>query len=154
MDERPWKPSANPNGLVAAVFARDENEAHQYCELLEDHDIPAIVGDEKMGETDEMKETAAKGAAPAISRGVPVLVPEVLLDEAGEVIADHDDTGDFQFDDDDDDELEDDDDFEFTQSPDGHSIGDPLDDGDDDGDDDDDPFDDDRFLDDEDDENA
>jgi len=145
MDERPLEPSANPNGLVAVVFARDENEAEQYCELLEDHDIPAIIGDEKMGEADE---GAAKGAVPAISRGVPVLVPEILLDEAGEVVADHDDTGDFQFDDDDD-ELEDDDEFEFTQSPDGHIIDAAFD-----GDDDDDPFDDDGFLDDEDDEDV
>lgn len=147
MDEEALEPSANPDGLVAVVFARDENEAEQYCELLEDHDIPAIIGDEKMGEGDKTEEAGAKGAVPAISRGVPVLVPEVLLDEAGEVVADHDDTGDFQFDDED--ELEDDDEFEFTQSPDGHIV-----DAASDGDDDDDPFDDDSFLDDEDDEDV
>jgi len=145
MDERPWEPSANPDGLVAVVFARDENEAEHYCELLEDHDIPAFIGVVTWGNADETVEAGAKGAGPSIWRGVPVLVPEVLLDEAGEVVADHDDTGDFQFDD----ELEDDDEFEFTQSPDGHII-----DAASDGDNDDDPFDGDRFLDDEDDEDV
>jgi hypothetical protein len=104
----------NLTGFVPAAFARDQEEAQQYRELLEDHDIPAIVGQEDLGvDQDETLEVSSK----RMPRGVPVLVPEVLLAEAGEVIADRDDAGGLQVDQDAD--LEDEEDeFEFTEGPD------------------------------------
>ena len=58
--------------FVPAVFARSVEEAERYQELLDDHDIPALIGENSGGMT----------------RGVPVMVPEVYLDEASEIIAD------------------------------------------------------------------
>ena len=75
--------------FVPAVFARSAEEAEEYREILNDHDIPAIVGDDGLiGDKPggRQKPPAPKG----MTRGVPVLVPEVLLDEASEVIADRD----------------------------------------------------------------
>lgn len=57
---------------VPVVYARDLDQAEAYKELLADHEIPAML-----------EEEALKGR-----RGLPVLVPENLLDEASQVIAD------------------------------------------------------------------
>ena len=65
--------------FVPAVFARNMEEAEEYRELLNEHDIPAMVGSQ-----DEEENAPRRG----MTRGVPVLVPEVLLDEASEIIAD------------------------------------------------------------------
>lgn len=74
--------------MVPVVFARSEDEAEVYIELLNDHDIPAVAGDDP----DAEGESPRRG----LTRGVPVLVPEALLDEAGEVVADREDTEDFR----------------------------------------------------------
>ena len=95
-------------GFVPVVVAHSADEAEQYCELLGDHDIPAMVGDDKL-ETDADNETRPN-PGPRISRGVSVMVPEALLDEASEVIADREDLDEFRIDDDDD-ENDDDEDF-------------------------------------------
>ena len=94
--------------FVPAVFARSLNEAQKYQELLNDHDIPAIVGldEELQSEEDTPHVKRRKG----MTHGVPVLVPEVLLDEASEVIADREEHD--EFDTDEDDDLEDDEDDE------------------------------------------
>lgn len=74
--------------FVPAVFARSIEEAEEYRQLLDDHDIPAIVGDE-----DRAAGAAGQpGPRKGFSRGVLVLVPEAMLDEAGEVIAERDET--------------------------------------------------------------
>lgn len=88
--------------LVPAVFARSLAEAEVYRQLLEDHDIPAsVAGDdvEHLGE-----------GVPEMTHGVPIMVPEPMLDEAGEVIADREDLVPFQSDDEEDDAFEEDDD--------------------------------------------
>jgi hypothetical protein len=75
--------------FVPAVFARTADEAEEYRELLNDHDIPAIIHEDE----EEKPARPGRAAAPprkAMSRGVPVLVPEALLDEASEIIADRD----------------------------------------------------------------
>jgi hypothetical protein len=90
---------------VPAVFARSMEEAEKYRELLDDHDIPAIIG------ADEPEEESRKRRQRGISRGLPVLVPEALLDEASEVIAERAEQAD-EFEADTDDDLEDDDDEE------------------------------------------
>ncbi|MCJ7543551.1 MAG: hypothetical protein MUP47_03130 [Phycisphaerae bacterium] len=77
--------------FVPAVFARSIEEAEEYRQLLDDHDIPAIVGGDD-------RPAGATGQPPqpkVFSRGVPVLVPEAMLDEAGEVIAERDETDTF-----------------------------------------------------------
>ena len=62
--------------FVPAVFARSMEEAEAYRRLLDDHDIPAILG---------LALPVDRSAL--ITRGCPVLVPEVMLDDASRVIA-------------------------------------------------------------------
>ena len=95
--------------LAPVVFARDSEEAHRYCELLADHGIVGIVSGD--GEGLDADDALAAGEGVGITRGVAVLVEDALLDEAGVVIADREDLGEFQFDEedateDDDDELD------------------------------------------------
>lgn len=71
---------SDDESLVPVVFGRNEDEAERYCEILEDHDIEAIIGFE--GNEDRVDPDAM-----TVSRGTPVLVPESLLDEASEVIS-------------------------------------------------------------------
>lgn len=80
--------------FVSAVIARSLAEAKQYSELLGDHDIPAIVGggEKAPDEDDSGRETHSRSMA----NGVPVLVPEAMLDEASEVIADREDLDEFR----------------------------------------------------------
>ncbi len=57
--------------FVPAVFAKNADEAEQYRELLEDNDIPAMIGD-----PDELDDAApSPRRRRRISRGVPVLAP-------------------------------------------------------------------------------
>lgn len=113
--------------FVPAVFARSVAEAEEYRELLNDHDIPAIVG-----AADAIKEEDAKVAVRSgMTRGVPVLVPEVLLDEASEVIADREDADEFG---DEAEDEEEDEESEFEElGPDGEKL--PVDDDDEEDDD-------------------
>jgi hypothetical protein len=99
--------------FVPAVFARSFEEAERYRELLDDHDIPAIIGNDEEDEEKVGKKSKGRG----MTRGVPVLVPEVLLDEASEVIADREEIDEFETAEDDlaEDEDEEDDEFELTE---------------------------------------
>ena len=92
--------------FVPTFLARSTEEAEGYRQLLDDHDIPAIVGtDEDLDEKGSPLEAARR---PGMTHGVPVLVPDVLLDEASEVIADRG-----KIDELDEDDLEEDQDDEF-----------------------------------------
>jgi len=94
--------------FVPVVYARSLDEAEEYRSLLEDHDIPAQVGTEGDVEDDDDIRVTAKG--------IPVLVPEVLLDEASEVIADREDLEEFAVADDElDEEQEDGDDLDYVE---------------------------------------
>jgi len=114
--------------FVPALFARDEEEAEEYCELLADHDIPSRLGtdDEALDDDEEHRKAGRRG----MTHGVPVLVPETLLDEASEVIADREDFGDFEESDEDEDDEEEDEDFAM-QEFDGEDGSDVLDDDED-----------------------
>ena len=85
--------------FVPAVFARSMAEAEVYCELLNDRDIPTVIGvgvaagDEQDEKTPPLSD---------MSHGVPVLVPEALLDEAGIVIAEQESVDDYVGEDDED----------------------------------------------------
>ena len=114
--------------LVAAVFARDAEEAQRYCELLADHGIVGIVAGGGV-ETEDAEVRINVGEGTGMTRGIAVLVEDALLDEAGLVIADREDIAEFRFDEDD--EAEDDEDeLDFAQG-----IDSELDDDDDDDDD-------------------
>lgn len=69
---------------VTAIYVETPDEAEQYVQLLADHDIDAMIGSEE----DE-------DLPPSMSEGVAVLVPADQLDEAAEVIADHEESGGF-----------------------------------------------------------
>jgi len=90
--------------FVPAVFARSIEEAEKYRELLNDHDIPAVMGDEEE-EDDSTRRPRRRG----MTRGVPVLVPEALLDEASEIIADREQLEEYEISDDEFDNEEDED---------------------------------------------
>jgi hypothetical protein len=102
-DEEFTPPDASEE-FVPAVFARSSEQAEMYCELLNDHDIPAVVGD--------AEDAPPSQRGRSMAHGVPVLVPEALLDEAGEVIAEREDAedefelGDEEVDDEDEDEFD------------------------------------------------
>ena len=96
--------------FVAVVIARSIEQAEEFRGLLEDHDIPVIVGTD-----DEQVVVAAPiepetGAADPV-HGIAVLVPEAMLDNAGAVIAQREDLGHLG---DDEDLPDDEDDEEFA----------------------------------------
>lgn len=70
--------------LVPVIYARNLTEAEFYKGLLTSNDIPAILEDAS-GEVIGLPESV-------VGRGVPVLVPNAMLDEASEIIAEHQDT--------------------------------------------------------------
>jgi len=103
---------ADETDFVPAFFARDLDEAEEYCDLLSDHDIPARAGaDSGLPDSEEAEQQLA--GQRGMTHGVPVLVPESLLDEASEVIADREDFPDY--DDEEDEEDEDDDELELAE---------------------------------------
>lgn len=84
------KANEKPGGeeLTPVVYGRDIEEAERFRDLLEDHEIPAVIADED-------------GDFPRSAAGeVPVLVPAELLEEAGEIIAEREDLDEFEVEDD------------------------------------------------------
>ena len=109
-DDKASDPSGREQSdFVPAVFARAVEEAEFYRELLDDHDIPVRVGtDDNLDNEDaDSKQAGDRG----MTHGVPVLVPEALLDEASEIIADRDDLDEFDIEQDEEDEEEEDEGF-------------------------------------------
>jgi len=109
-EEEDFASAEEQSEFVPVIFARSREDAERYRDLLEDHNIPAVVG------TDADDEDALPSRS-GMTHGVDVLVPEALLDEASEIIADREDLDEFapteEVDDDDEDE---DDDFGLTES--------------------------------------
>jgi hypothetical protein len=102
------------DGFVPILFADSMEDAKEYCQLLEDHGVKALVDSEQDGNNlsvgnkiDENNETDAND----ISHGVPIFVHKSDVDEANEVITEHDDLDTFGLDDDELSDAEDDDDF-------------------------------------------
>ncbi|NQU75594.1 MAG: hypothetical protein HQ546_04665 [Planctomycetes bacterium] len=71
---RDWLDNSNLAEYIPVVYARDDEQAEQYKDILTDHDIIAIIGVDEHGE--------------GISKtdGIPVLVPRDMANEAEEVI--------------------------------------------------------------------
>ena len=86
--------SFDKDDYVPAFFARNIAEAEEYCQLLGDHEIPARAGldEELLADADPDHRAASRRG---MTHGVPVLVPECLLDEASEIIADREDLDEF-----------------------------------------------------------
>lgn len=95
--------------FVPAVFARAIAEAELYRELLNDHDIPALIGTDEELDEDDLASRQARSRE--MTHGVPVLVPEALLDEASEIIADREDLDEFGTEGDEQDEEDEDEGF-------------------------------------------
>jgi hypothetical protein len=109
-EEEPFdSESFGKDNYMSAFFARNIEEAQEYCELLSDHDIPARAGldEELLAKADPEHRAASRRG---MTHGVPVLVPESLLDEASEIIADREGFGEFE-DEEETDEEEDEEDF-------------------------------------------
>ena len=109
-EEEPFdSESFDKDDYVPAFFARSLAEAEEYCELLSDHEIPARTGlDEELLVDADPDHRAASRLG--MTHGVPVLVPESLLDEASEVIADREDLAEFEEESEEADEQEDEED--------------------------------------------
>ncbi len=158
--------ASSDDEYVPVVFARSLDEAEELRQLLEDHGIEAVLGDESDAAVAENSDTTID----AISHGVAVLVPDMYLDEASEIIADREDADEFEPEDEEEGEEEDDDEFPLggevdedgffqieeedddDESLDDGEIGDGDDDDDDDflsGDDDEEDVDDDEEMDEE-----
>lgn len=86
--------------LVTAMFAGSMEEAERCCELLKENGIPASLGEEE-----ERKSRRA---------GIPLLVPESLLESASEILSarSEDEVDDGLDADEDEEEADDDDDFD------------------------------------------
>jgi hypothetical protein len=95
-------------GFVPVIVARTREEAEEYCQLFEDHDIDVIAGD------DDLEETTVKAKAVSLPPvgGIPILVAEDMLDEAREVLADRENVEEFQVVADEGDEFDEEDDEE------------------------------------------
>lgn len=133
--------------FVPVVFAKNEEEAEQIKMLLEENAIPILVEDDGFGLT----------GVPALRRGIPLLVPDELLEEASGLVADKKrrlTDADVRFDMDEDEEYDedyDDLDDEDEEDEDEDEDEDDEDEDDEDDDDDDEDEDEDEDLDDDDD---
>lgn len=110
--------AAGEDRLTPVLFARSGAEATRFCALLEDADIPALVGDH-MGK-------ALKGL------GVPILVPESLAAWSSEILAAKqagDGADRFDDDDEEDDDEDEADDDSFPDDPDDDDDDDEFVDG-------------------------
>jgi len=90
---------------VPVVVARSLDEAEIYRELLDEHDIPVIVGSKD-------EEGGRKSKRKGISHGVQILVPEEFLDEASEIIAEQQESDEFEDEEEEDEEEADEEDEE------------------------------------------
>ena len=109
-------PDDDDPGFVPVVFVASLDEAERFRQLLDDHDIPAVIAADNgiaNGEDSESRLGQLAGTA----QGTAVLVPQVLLDDASQVIADFEDTEGFQPADDElgEDEEEDEDEFDMIE---------------------------------------
>lgn len=120
--------------FVPVLFADSMEDAAEYCQLLEDHGIKASTDSGQQndnngiagGKDDEDYDTYADD----MSHGVPVFVHKSNIDEANEIISEHDDLVAFGLDDDELSDDEGDDDFGMgpdTGDNDLYDFGDDLD---------------------------
>ena len=87
-DKKKKKKSGEPaaaRDMVPVVYARNATEAELYKQLLTSNDIPAVI-------EDDAGETTIGMPASIVGQGVPILVPDEMLSEASEIIAEHEDT--------------------------------------------------------------
>ena len=102
--------------FVPILFADSMEEAEEYCQLLEDHGIKTSTEDsgrqdDNNGIADGKADDDGDTYSDDMSHGVPVFVHKSNIDEANEIISEHDDLAAFGLDDDEFDDDEADDDF-------------------------------------------
>ena len=91
-DEKFEIPGDEMESYVPLVRVPSQEEAERLRDLLEDHDIPSSIGsDEDVKSDDDSAVPLDSGSV----RGVQILVPIALIDEAQEIVADIDDTDEF-----------------------------------------------------------
>lgn len=81
---------AEEGQMRVLLYTGTVRRAEEFRQVLEDHDIPAVVGDED----DEVLEPGAGGGG-----NIPLLVSSSSIEEAREVIAECEDALGFEFDD-------------------------------------------------------
>jgi hypothetical protein len=79
----------DPTDYVLAFRAHSTAQAEAFCQLLEDHEIPALVGE-------EAEDVLNVDELPAPREGIAICVPETFLEEAQEIVADMEDCEDFE----------------------------------------------------------
>lgn len=67
----------DPEDFLPVVYVQNWADAQRYKDFLADHDIPALIG------TGEEKNLPGVEEAP----GIPVLVPDEMMDQASQVVA-------------------------------------------------------------------
>lgn len=88
-------PEDDESDFVPAVFVQSPEEAERFRQLLDDHDIPAVVAtDNEIADSEDLG--SRLGPLAGTAQGTAVLVPAVLLDDANRVIADFEDAERFQ----------------------------------------------------------
>ncbi len=90
-------PSNEMESFVLLMNAPSLGEAERLRDILDDHDIPSTIGTDEDVELKEDVELAPD-AAPDVAavRGVAILVPVALIDEAKEIVADIEDADEFE----------------------------------------------------------
>ena len=98
-------------GYVPVTFASSLEEAENLCRFLEDHDIPAMIDEDREFTGDELDEL--DDLAPG---EIPVLVPRSFLSEAEACLAEREEAGlihDEDFEEEEDEEILPDEDFDI-----------------------------------------
>ena len=96
--------SEDLGNYVPVAYAKGLSEAERYRQLLEDHDIPALL--------DEDLEADPPARRRPGTHGVPILVPESLLEDSREFIADFEERDSLIEEEDEEDSDDEDDEFE------------------------------------------
>jgi hypothetical protein len=105
--------SSREEEFVPVVFARSAKEAEEYRQLLEDHDIEAVVESEE----EPLEPIDVPKKRSPVPRGLPVLVRESFLDEASEIIADREEMDELETVETEEEDEEEDDTFGLQEEP-------------------------------------
>ena len=84
---------------VPLMHAKNMDQAEEYCQMLEDNDIPAMLDDEYT--------PRRRGG-----KGVPILVPATLLEEAKAILEELEEEAQEELDTEDEDDLDEEEEFE------------------------------------------
>jgi hypothetical protein len=118
---KPAKDKRIRAGFVPVTYASTLAEAELLKAFLEGEDIPTLVASEH----------SEVGGIPSMSRGIPVLVPDAMLEQASQLVQEHTGAARDARDDEDDDDFDDDPDDDFDDEDDDDDFDDDFDEDDD-----------------------